>query len=118
VFMLLDDVQSQVASVRRRAADQVESIRRDAGRRAAEIVTAAESRAEAARAAEIERSRTLTAAEGTHSAAERTRELDELRARAEARMPDYVDRVLAAAATLLQEFCQPLDPSRDSAATR
>jgi flagellar biosynthesis/type III secretory pathway protein FliH len=118
VFMMLDDVRSQATRVRRCAIEQAEIIRRDAGRRAAEIATAAESQAQMARAAEFERARKLTAAEGTRSATERTRELDELRARVEARMPDYIDRVLAAVATLLEDFCQPLDAANDSAVTR
>ena len=114
VFMLLDDVHAAAARIIRRAGEQADEIRQDAGRQAAEIVARAQAQAGTARAEAAVQSRALTAAENTRMEAERDRELEELRARAETRMPDYNDRVVAAARALLEEFCEPSGEPRDA----
>ena len=114
VFMLLDDVHAAAARIIRRAAEQADKIRQDAGRQAAEIVARAQAQAGTARAEAAVQSRALTAAENTRMEAERDRELEELRARAETRMPDYNDRVVAGARALLEEFCEPSGEPRDA----
>ena len=114
VFMLLDDVHAAAARIIRRAGEQADEIRQDAGRQAAEIVARAQAQAETARAEAAVQSRALTAAENTRMEAERDRELEELRARAETRMPDYNDRVVAGARALLEEFCEPSGEPRDA----
>ena len=92
--------------------------RLNAGWQAAEIVARAQAQAGTARAEAAVQSRALTAAENTRMEAERDRELEVLRARAETRMPDYNDRVVAAARALLEEFCESLAEPRDAAARR
>lgn len=114
VFMLLDDVHAAAARIIRRAGEQADEIRQDAGRQAAEIVARAQAQAGTARAEAAVQSRALTAAENTRMEAERDRELEELRARAETRMPDYNDRVVAGARALLEEFCEPSGEPRDA----
>lgn len=118
VFLMLDDVQAEAARNLRRAAEQADEIRKDAGRQAAQIVAEAQAQAETARAEAAVQSLALTAAENIRMEAERDRELEVLRARAETRMPDYNDRVVAAARALLEEFCESLAEPRDAAARR
>ncbi len=118
VFMMLDDAQAEAARIRRCAVEHADAIRQDAGRQAAEIVAEARAQAEVARAEAAARSRALAVTESTGMAVERHRELEELRARAAARMPDYTDRVVAAARALLEEFCEPSGVPRDAAAPR
>jgi hypothetical protein len=116
VFMMLDDVQAEAARILRCAVEHADAIRQDAGRQAAEIVAEAQAQAEAAGADAAARSRGLAVTENTGMTAERDRELEELRARAAGRMPDYTDRVVAAARALLEEFCEPSGEPRDAAA--
>jgi hypothetical protein len=118
VFMMLDDVQAEAARILRCAVEHADAIRQDAGRQAAEMVSEAQAQAEAARADAAARSRGLAVTDNTTMAAERDRELEDLRARAAGRMPDYTDRVLAAARALLEEFCEPSGEPRDAAAPR
>ena len=118
VFLMLDDVQAEAARNLRRAAEQADEIRKDAGRQAAQIVAEAQAQAETARAEAAVQSLALTAAENIRMEAERDRELEVLRARAETRMPDYNDRVVGAARALLEEFCESLAEPRDAAARR
>lgn len=118
VFMMLDDVQAEAARILRCAVEHADAIRQDAGRQAAEMVSEAQAQAEAARADAAARSRGLAVTDNTAMAAERDRELEDLRARAAGRMPDYTDRVLAAARALLEEFCEPSGEPRDAAAPR
>jgi len=118
VFLMLDDVQAEVTRNLRRAAEQADEIRKDAGRKAAEIIARAQAQAGTARAEAAAQSRALTAADNTRMAAERDQELEELRARADARMPDYTDRVVAAARALLEGFCEPSGEPRDAAGPR
>ena len=59
VFMLLGDVHAAAARIIRRAAEQADEIRQDAGRQAAEIVARAQAQAETARAEAAVQSRAL-----------------------------------------------------------
>lgn len=118
VFLMLDDVQAEVARNLRRAAEQADEIRKDAARKAAEVVAEAQAQAGTARAEAVAQSRALTAADNTRMAAERDQALEELRARTETRMPDYNDRVVIAARALLEEFCEPSSEPRDAAGPR
>ncbi|MDR3659851.1 MAG: hypothetical protein P4L86_05475 [Mycobacterium sp.] len=115
---MLDDVQAEAARNLRRATERAADIRKDAGRYAAEKVTEAQAHAETARAEAAAQSRALTVAARTREGADRDHELEELTARVETRMPDYIDRVVAVAAALLEEFCEPLGKPRDAPSCR
>jgi len=113
LLSLLDDVPIRVEQIRRRGVEQADQLRRDAGLRADAVVAGALARVKSVEAEASAQVRSSAAVEEADGDAAHAMAIEQLRARTAVRMPEYVDRVVAAARALMTD---PGGQSADRAA--
>ncbi|MBF6299016.1 hypothetical protein IU459_15900 [Nocardia amamiensis] len=95
VLALLDHTQAHAERIRADAVDRARERRDDARRRSEEIIAAARDSVESIRVDALTHARMEAAAERADQAEAASAEIEQMRARVSARLPGYVERVLA-----------------------
>ena len=103
---LLDDAQDEAARIRREGAAHADEVRNAARRQADSTVARARAETERVRADAEATARSRAAATRNDVRARTAADIAELQMRADARMPAYVDKVVAEARELLNQATQ------------
>lgn len=108
---LLDEVQAEAERIRRDGVEQAARLRYDGEEQAAAMVERARTRGKIIEAEAFARAHAEFAAQQADFDSEHAMEIERLRARIAARMPEFVDRVLAQAQILIAELSGPVESS-------